>query len=189
MHPTLGLFASQFTKRKPIKRGLLGDIRGKYLYPIKQTKITPPPPPKKPTKPKEEKETVPWRTQATYQQSLKGLYGGKHIQFGNQISDFGNKSRRTWKPNVQRVKLYSEALNEQLIIKCTPAALKYIDRKGGLDRYMMSMKDKELGKKMYDLKYKIQSKIIEMDKERNRLSRLDVVKEGDEGETGEKRIS
>src|SRR6266498_2587784 len=145
MHSTLCLFAKKHITQH-LRRGLLGGIRAKYLYPMKKPKPVLPSLPKPPRL--KEKKTVPWKTQATYKQSLKGLYGGKHIQFGNRISEFGNKSRRTWKPNVQKVKLYSEALNERLTIKSTPAALKYIDRKGGLDRYMMSMKDNELGKKM-----------------------------------------
>src|SRR3989442_630844 len=98
MHSTLCLFAKPHIKQH-VRRGLLGGIRAKYVYPIKEPKPALPPP--KQPKPKREKETVPWKTQATYKQSLKGLYGGKHIQFGNKISDFGNKSRRTWKPNVQ----------------------------------------------------------------------------------------
>jgi large subunit ribosomal protein L28 len=179
MHSTLCLFAKKHITQH-LGKGLLGGIRAKYLYPIKEPKLALPSPPK-PLKIKKKKETVPWKTQPTYKQSLKGLYGGKHIQFGNQISEYGNKSRRTWKPNVQKVKLYSEALNERITIKCTPAALKYIDRKGGLDRYMISMKDKELGKKMYDLKYKIKSKLVDLDRERG-LTKLGVTVKGGESE-------
>ncbi|CAB4436387.1 unnamed protein product [Rhizophagus irregularis] len=177
MHSTLCLFAKkQLTQH--LRRGLLGGTRAKYFYPIKEPKLTLPSPPK--LKTEKVKETVPWNTQATYKQALKGLYGGKHIQFGNKISEFGNKSRRTWKPNVQKVKLYSEALNERITIKSTPAALKYIDRKGGLDRYIMSMKDNELGKKMYDLKYKIKSKLADLDRER--LAKPGVTMNGGERE-------
>ncbi|CAG8774279.1 126_t:CDS:1, partial [Racocetra fulgida] len=124
-----------------VKRGLLASGRLKYLYP--KSDHLPDPPLKQP-KVKKVKKEKPWMVQQTYKQALTGLYAGKHVQHGNQISEFGNKSRRTWKPNVQKVKLYSETLNERIPIKITPLALKMMDRKGGLDKYLLSMRDKDL---------------------------------------------
>ncbi|CAH1760330.1 9929_t:CDS:2 [Entrophospora sp. SA101] len=43
-------------------------------------------------------------------------------------------------------KLYSVALDERIRIKCTTTALKHIDLKGGLDRYLLTMKDDKLEK-------------------------------------------
>ncbi|CAG8776715.1 21381_t:CDS:2, partial [Gigaspora margarita] len=141
MHPTLQLFAKKI-REQHVKRGLFASGRLKYLYPKSDPLPDPPP---KPPKIKKVKKEPPWMVQQTYKQALTGLYAGKHIQYGNQISEFGNKSRRTWRPNVQKVKLYSEALNDKIPIKVTPLALKIMDRKGGLDKYLLSMRDKDLG--------------------------------------------
>ncbi|CAG8437171.1 4220_t:CDS:2 [Diversispora eburnea] len=154
MYPTLHLLKQQ-RMIKPIRRGLLGGIKAKFMYPIREQQ---PPPPPKEKKPKKVKEEPPFMVQHTYKQAMKGLYNKAHIQFGNKVSESGNKSRRTWKPNVHYVKLYSEALDKRIEIKCTAEVLKLIDRKGGLDKYLIAMRDKDLGEKMYYLKYTIKAR-------------------------------
>ncbi|KAK9167424.1 hypothetical protein Scep_002615 [Stephania cephalantha] len=68
----------------------------------------------------------------------RGLYAGRHIQFGNQISDKGgNKSRRTWKPNVQEKRLFSYIFDRHIRVKVTTHALRCIDKAGGIDEYLL----------------------------------------------------
>ncbi|KAK2658145.1 hypothetical protein Ddye_004678 [Dipteronia dyeriana] len=68
----------------------------------------------------------------------RGLFAGKHIQFGNRISeDGGNKSRRVWKPNVQDKRLFSYILDRHIRVKVTTHALRCIDKAGGIDEYML----------------------------------------------------
>ncbi|KAK0571218.1 hypothetical protein LWI29_012614 [Acer saccharum] len=68
----------------------------------------------------------------------RGLFAGKHIQFGNRISeDGGNKSRRFWKPNVQDKRLFSYILDRHIRVKVTTHALRCIDKAGGIDEYML----------------------------------------------------
>ncbi len=66
------------------------------------------------------------------------------IQFGNKISYAENKSRRTWKPNVHRVSLYSEALNGVYKFRITSHALRDVRKFGGLDEYLLRTKDSEI---------------------------------------------
>ncbi len=66
-----------------------------------------------------------------------GLYHGKTVLFGNQISFSERKTRRKWQPNVHVVRLYSEAFDQRLRLKATAHALKCIEKKGGLDRYLL----------------------------------------------------
>ncbi|KAF3976067.1 hypothetical protein CMV_000712 [Castanea mollissima] len=67
-----------------------------------------------------------------------GLFAGRHIQFGNRISeDGGNKSRRTWKPNVQEKRLFSYVLDRHIRVKVTTHALRCIDKAGGIDEYLL----------------------------------------------------
>ncbi|XVF48182.1 hypothetical protein PTKIN_Ptkin03bG0170100 [Pterospermum kingtungense] len=68
----------------------------------------------------------------------RGLYAGRHIQFGNRISeDGGNKSRRSWKPNVQEKRLFSYILDRHVRVKVTTHALRCIDKAGGIDEYLL----------------------------------------------------
>ncbi|XP_044463019.1 uncharacterized protein LOC123193984 [Mangifera indica] len=68
----------------------------------------------------------------------RGLFAGKHIQFGNRISeDGGNKSRRSWKPNVQEKRLFSYILDRHIRVKVTTHALRCIDKAGGIDEYLL----------------------------------------------------
>ncbi|CAI0457382.1 unnamed protein product [Linum tenue] len=68
----------------------------------------------------------------------RGLFAGKHIQFGNQISeDGGNKSKRNWKPNVQEKRLFSYILDRHIRVKVTTHAIRCIDKAGGIDEYLL----------------------------------------------------
>lgn len=67
----------------------------------------------------------------------RGLYADRSVSFGNTISDFGNKNRRTWKPNIQRVSLYSSILQERVKLRVSTEALRRIDKAGGLDSYIL----------------------------------------------------
>ncbi|XP_010259821.1 PREDICTED: 54S ribosomal protein L24, mitochondrial isoform X1 [Nelumbo nucifera] len=68
----------------------------------------------------------------------RGIYAGRHIQFGNQVSeDGGNKTRRTWKPNVQEKRLFSYILDRHIRVKVTTHALRCIDKAGGIDEYLL----------------------------------------------------
>ena len=61
------------------------------------------------------------------------------IQFGNKISQGRNegKTRRMWKPNVRRKKIWSDALEDFVFIKITRKALRTIRKSGGLDNYLL----------------------------------------------------
>lgn len=50
-----------------------------------------------------------------------------------------------WKPNVQWVRLWSDALETRLRLKVTTKALKVIDKRGGLDNYLIHTRPSLLG--------------------------------------------
>ena len=56
---------------------------------------------------------------------------------GNNVPESNQKTRRTWTPNVQRKRLYSASLDESIPIKMTMAALRDVDKAGGLDEYLL----------------------------------------------------
>ncbi|CAG8555165.1 7954_t:CDS:1 [Paraglomus occultum] len=81
----------------------------------------------------------------SFKRAQRGLFGGKRIHYGNRVSENDNKTRRRWLPNVQKARVYSEAFGTFFKMKVTTAALRTIDKKGGLDQYLLNTKDKELG--------------------------------------------
>ncbi|XP_057799631.1 54S ribosomal protein L24, mitochondrial [Salvia miltiorrhiza] len=68
----------------------------------------------------------------------RGIFAGRHIQFGNRVSEKGgNKTKRSWKPNVQEKRLFSYILDRQIRVKVTTHALRCIDKAGGIDEYLL----------------------------------------------------
>lgn len=96
----------------------------------------------------------------------RGIFAGKHIQFGNQISeDGGNKSRRNWKPNVQEKRLFSYIYNRFIKIKVTTHALRCIDKAGGIDEYLLKTPYNKMDSEMGVLwKAKMEKRYVEVDK-------------------------
>ncbi|EAU83850.1 50S ribosomal protein L24 [Coprinopsis cinerea okayama7 len=84
-----------------------------------------------------------------------GLFGGKSIQYGNNVPFSKHKTRRTWLPNVQRKRLDSEVLGEKVRIKVTTRALRTIKKYGGLDNYLKGTQSHKLSFAGLDLKLKI----------------------------------
>ncbi|PSC73390.1 54S ribosomal mitochondrial [Micractinium conductrix] len=84
-------------------------------------------------------------TRAVCNRARRGLYAGRRVLSGNQISDDGgNKSRRVWKPNSHNKRLYSHVLQRMVQLRVTAAALRDIDKVGGIDAYILNTPDKKL---------------------------------------------
>jgi large subunit ribosomal protein L28 len=108
----------------------------------------------------EEVPPYPYGPNYVYRQANFGLYGGAQIQFGNKISKGRNKgkTRRSWKPNVRRKKIHSDALDKDLFIKVTRKSLRTIRKVGGLDKYLLEDRPgrvKELGTFGWHLRWQI----------------------------------
>lgn len=102
----------------------------------------------------------PYGPNYVFKQSNSGLYGGAMIRFGNKISDGKNegKTRRSWKPNVRRKKIWSDSLEKFLFIKVTKKALRTIEKCGGLDKYLLGntpARIKELGIFGWELRWQV----------------------------------
>ena len=69
--------------------------------------------------------------------SRRGLYDGKDIRTGNNVSFSMRATKRTFKPNVKKKRVYSEILDAMLPFHLTTAALRSIDKAGGLDNYLL----------------------------------------------------
>jgi ribosomal protein L28 len=61
----------------------------------------------------------PYEIKSTFKQHWFGLYGGRHIIYGNQVSHKDEKKhRRSWKPNLKHTSLYSETLGRLKVKVC-----------------------------------------------------------------------
>lgn len=81
------------------------------------------------------------------------------VQYGNRISKkFSQKHSRTFHPNVQKTKLFSEVLGEKLQVKVVSSTLRTITKEGGLDNYLIkdsAARIKELGSFGWNLRYRV----------------------------------
>lgn len=84
-------------------------------------------------------------TRAVARRSRRGLYAGRQVLSGNKVSeDGGNRSRRTWKPNVQQKSMYSEILDRMVPLRVTTHAIRCINKVGGLDAYILNTPDSKM---------------------------------------------
>ena len=79
-----------------------------------------------------------------FNRAERGLFAGRKISFGNNVSFSERKTRRTWLPNVQSKKLFSDILGQHLQLKVTTQALRHVKKMGGLDNYLLKVKPRKL---------------------------------------------
>ena len=58
---------------------------------------------------------------------------GKSVMVGNNVSHANNKTKRTFRPNLQSVTLMSDTLGSKVRLRLTTHALRTIEHNGGLD--------------------------------------------------------
>eukprot|EP01115_Flamella_aegyptia_P009338 TRINITY_DN39781_c0_g1_i2.p1 TRINITY_DN39781_c0_g1~~TRINITY_DN39781_c0_g1_i2.p1 ORF type:complete len:174 (-),score=17.17 TRINITY_DN39781_c0_g1_i2:75-566(-) len=96
------------------------------------------------------------RGSSTPSRSRRGLYGGRKIGTGKQVSYSNKKTKRRWLPNVQKKSLYSELLGKYFRVRLTTYALRDIDKSGGIDNYILYMpvkkrKESDLAEEIYTI--------------------------------------
>ena len=82
-------------------------------------------------------------------------FTGKGVQSGNNVSHANNKNRRRFLPNLQDVSLLSDTLGRPVQVRVSTQAVRTIEKRGGLDAYLMSVPNDKLGKKARALKRQI----------------------------------
>ena len=81
---------------------------------------------------------------------------GKGVQTGNNVSHANNKTRRTFRPNLQRASFMSDALGHSVRLRLTAAAIRTIEHNGGLDAFLLDTSKTQLGEEARRLKRRIQ---------------------------------
>ncbi len=71
---------------------------------------------------------------------------------GNNVSHAHNKTRRSFEPNLQSVRLYSNTLKRNIRLRIATSTLRTIDKKGGLDEFLLGFRNAKLADKAKKLK-------------------------------------
>tara|TARA_Y100000768_G_C23601234_1_gene506133 strand:+ start:191 stop:469 length:279 start_codon:yes stop_codon:yes gene_type:complete len=77
---------------------------------------------------------------------------------GHNVSHSNNKTKRRFLPNLKKVIFKSDVLNKNIRLNVSNAALRTVDFKGGLDKFLKSAKNKKLSIRAKKLKLSIFSK-------------------------------
>ena len=77
---------------------------------------------------------------------------------GHNVSHAKNKTKRRFIPNLKKVIFKSDVLKRNVRLNVTNAALRTVDFKGGLDKFLLSAKNTRLSKKVKKLKDSISAK-------------------------------
>ncbi len=90
--------------------------------------------------------------------SRRCMITGKGVLTGNNVSHAHNKTRRRFLPNLQKVSLQSETLGEAVRMRITTNAIRTIEKKGGLDAFLLGTPDRKLSDEARRLKRRVQRK-------------------------------
>jgi large subunit ribosomal protein L28 len=85
-------------------------------------------------------------------------FTGKAVQAGNNVSHAKNKTRRRFLPNLQESSMLSDVLGQMVQIRLTTSAIRTVEKRGGLDAFLLSTADADLGQKARVLKRRIKKK-------------------------------
>ena len=74
---------------------------------------------------------------------------------GHNVSHAKNKTKRRFLPNLKKVTFRSDILNKNIKLNVANAALRTVDFKGGLDKFLKNAKNANLSSKVRKLKASI----------------------------------
>ena len=84
---------------------------------------------------------------------------GKAAQVGHKVSHSNIKTKRRFLPNLVNVTMMSDALGRSVKLRISTNALKTVDRRGGLDAFLIKAKEDELSQRAREIKREVQKKL------------------------------
>ena len=84
---------------------------------------------------------------------------GKHVQYGHNVSHSKRATNRRFEPNIQRVTLESPTLGRSISMRVCTRALRTVQKKGGLDGFLLGTFDAKLTPQARKLKNQIKKKL------------------------------
>ena len=81
---------------------------------------------------------------------------GKSLISGNNVAHSNTKTKRRFQPNLQSVTLQSDALGHKVSLRIATSTLRTVQKRGGLDAFLLSTDDAKLPPQALRLKRSVQ---------------------------------
>ena len=76
--------------------------------------------------------------------SMKCELTGKMYQSGNNVSHAKNRTKRRFLPNLQNISFLSEKLGKSIQLRVATSTIRTVEKKGGLDEYLLNTSNTKL---------------------------------------------
>jgi len=80
---------------------------------------------------------------------------GKDPQFGHNVSHSNRRTNRRFDPNLQQVTFYSDTLRSRVPLRVCTRVLRTVQKKGGIDAYLVATDDAKLAPTGLRLKHRV----------------------------------
>ena len=82
---------------------------------------------------------------------------GKKSLVGNNVSHAKNRTKRRFLPNLQKISFSSEKLGKSIQLKVAASTVRTVEKKGGLDEYLLKTSNIKLSSEARKIKKQILS--------------------------------
>ncbi len=89
--------------------------------------------------------------------SMRCQLSGKTFITGNNVSHAKNRTKRRFMPNLQNISFISEKLGISIQFKVAASTIRTVEKKGGLDDYLINTSNSKLPTRALKLKKQILS--------------------------------
>ena len=89
--------------------------------------------------------------------SIRCQLTGKRYLNGNNVSHAKNRTKRRFLPNLQKITFISEKLGRSMQLRVAVSTIRTIEKKGGLDEYLLNTSNTKLSTEALKLKKQILS--------------------------------
>jgi len=89
--------------------------------------------------------------------SMKCQLTGKSYQNGNNVSHAKNRTKRRFLPNLQNITFISEKLGRSIRLRVAVSSIRTVEKRGGLDEYLLSASNTKLPPEALKIKKQILS--------------------------------
>ena len=91
--------------------------------------------------------------------TMKCELTGKSFQTGNNVSHAKNRTKRRFLPNLQSISFLSDKLGRKIQLKVAVSTIRTVEKKGGLDEFLINTPNSKLASKAKKIKKTIINKI------------------------------
>ena len=89
--------------------------------------------------------------------SMKCQLTGKTYLSGNNVSHAKNRTKRRFLPNLQNISFISDKLGKSIQLKVAASTIRTVEKKGGLDEYLLKTSNTKLPMEALKIKKQILS--------------------------------